>query len=127
MSFFSQAFADTTSEIEVDATANTQEGAAEISSSLMSFLPLIIIFIIFYFLIIRPQQKKMKEHKRMINAIKRGDKVVTTGGMIGTVTKVDNNNAHLTIEIAANVEIKVLRSSVSEIMNRSKPANDDSK
>ncbi len=124
---FSQAFADTTAGIELDPShsTTTPEGAPEVTSSLMSFLPLIIIFIIFYFLIIRPQQKKIKEHQKMINSIKRGDKIATTGGIIGNVIKVDTAKSILTVEIADNVQIKVLRSSVAEIMNRSQPANDE--
>lgn len=127
MSFFSQAFADAVSEVDTDVVSGQEEAPTEAFSSLMSFLPLIVIFIIFYFLIIRPQQKKVKEHGRMVDSVKRGDKVVTVGGMIGIVTKVDVKTSSLTLEVSENTEIKVLRSSVAEIMNRSRPNKDAQK
>ena len=71
-----------------------------------AFLPLILIFGVFYLLLIRPQQKKIKLHREMLNNIKRGDKVITSGGIIGKVTKV-NENKELSIEISDQVEIKI--------------------
>ncbi len=78
------------------------------------FLQLILVFGIFYFLLIRPQQKKMKEHEKMLNAIKPSDTVITNGGIYGKVVKVEDDN--LLIEIAKGVEIKVLRSSIREVV-----------
>lgn len=79
------------------------------------FIQLILVFIIFYFLLIRPQQKKMKEHENMLNAIKPKDEVLTGGGVYGTVVKADAQT--LVVEIAKGVEIKVLRSSVREVVS----------
>jgi preprotein translocase subunit YajC len=93
----------------------------------MSLLPLVLIFVVFYFLLIRPQQKKMQAHRAMIGAVKRGDKVVTAGGVIGTVAKVDD--AELLVEIAKDVRIKVVKGTLSEVIDKTaqaKPANDTS-
>ena len=74
-------------------------------SMFSSFLPLILIFVIFYFLLIRPQQKKAKEHRQMLEALKRGDKVITQGGIYGVVEQVDQHT--LTIKVAENVKVKI--------------------
>ncbi len=89
---------------------------------LEAFLPLILIFIVFYFLLIRPQQKKMKDHKAMLGAIRRGDKVVTGGGIIGTVTKVIDDE-DVTVEIADGVKVRVQRGLVSSVMSRTEPVS----
>jgi len=89
-----------------------------------AFLPLILIFIVFYFLLIRPQQKKMKAHKAMLGAIRRGDKVVTGGGIFGTVTKVLDDN-DVTVEIADGVKVRVQRSLVSAVMSKTEPVSGD--
>lgn len=86
-----------------------------------AFLPLILIFVVFYFLLIRPQQKKMKQHREMLNAVRRGDKIVTGGGIIGTVTKVDNEN-ELTVEIADDIKVKVQRALISSVLSKTEPA-----
>jgi len=79
-------------------------------SGIAQFIPLILIFVIFYFFLIRPQQKRMKDHKAMVAALKRGDKIVTTGGIVGTVERVmDDDKAE--ILIAENVTIEIVRSS----------------
>ena len=74
------------------------------------FIPLILIFVIFYFFLIRPQQKKAKDHKKMVEELKRGDKVVTTGGIIGVVDRIIDNEK-IEVEIADGVKVEVLRSS----------------
>lgn len=91
---------------------------------LIQMAPLLLIFVIFYFLLIRPQQKKMKDHRLLIEAVKKGDAVVTAGGVIGKVTKVDD--AEVEVEIAANVRIKVVKSTLSDVRTpgAAKPAND---
>ncbi len=78
------------------------------SSGIGQFIPLILIFVIFYFFLIRPQQKKVKEHKAMVESLKKGDKVVTSGGMTGTITRVIDNDK-VEIEIAENVIVEVIR------------------
>lgn len=87
-----------------------------------AFLPLILIFVVFYFLLIRPQQKKMKQHRDMLAAVRRGDRVVTGGGIIGLVTKVVGES-EVVVEIADNVRVKVLRSSISEILSKTEPVS----
>ena len=72
------------------------------------FIPLILIFVIFYFFLIRPQQKKAKEHKKMVEELKRGDKIITTGGIVGTVDRIIDNEK-IEVEIAENVKVEVFR------------------
>lgn len=90
----------------------------------MSFLPIILIFGIFYFLLIRPQQKKVREHQAMLAAIRRGDKVVTNGGIIGTVTKLTSDK-ELQIEIADGVRVRILRSMIAEVLAKTEAVNSD--
>ena len=91
--------------------------------SIASFVPLILIFAIMYFLLIRPQQKKVKEHKAMVGAVRRGDQVVTQGGLIGKVTKVKEDN-ELEVEIANGVKVRVVQSTLADVRSKSEPAND---
>jgi len=77
-------------------------------SSIGQFIPLILIFVIFYFFLIRPQQKKVKEHKAMVESLKRGDKVVTSGGIVGTVERVIDNEK-VEVQIADNVNVEIIR------------------
>ncbi len=100
------------------ATAATPAPTAGLGASIAGFAPLVFIFLIFYFLVIRPQQKKLREHNKLLDSIKKGDKVIASGGLLGTVTKVDASNGHLHIEVATGVEVRVLKSSVSEVLNR---------
>ena len=89
-------------------------------SGLEAMLPLVLIFIVFYFLLIRPQQKKMKDHKEMLGNIRRGDTIVTGGGITGKVTKVDNE-LEVTLEIAKDVKVKVQRSLISGVQVKGDP------
>ena len=89
-------------------------------AQLVSFAPLILIFVLFYFLMIRPQQKRAKEHQAMLGALKRGDTVVLASGMIGKVTKVEDAEAH--VEIAPNTVVKVVKGTISEVRTRGEPA-----
>ena len=93
-----------------------QASGAQQPSLLASFMPLILIFIIFYFLLIRPQQKKAKEHKALLDSIKRGDQILTSGWVICKVTKADETE--LTVEFAPNVSVKVLRSTVADVIKK---------
>ncbi len=88
---------------------------------LFSLLPLILIFVVFWFLLIRPQQKKMKLHREMIAAGRRGDRVLTAGGIFGTVTKV-LGDTELQVEIAEGVRVRVARSTISEVLAKTEPA-----
>ncbi|MBN9542251.1 MAG: preprotein translocase subunit YajC [Alphaproteobacteria bacterium] len=87
----------------------------------MSFLPLVVIFAVMYFLVIRPQNKKQKEHHKMVNELKKGDKVVLTGGMIGIIVKVEDEK-FMQVEIAQNVKVRFLKSAVAETINDDKKA-----
>lgn len=89
---------------------------------LQAFLPLILIFVIFYFLLIRPQQKRMKEHKAMLAAIRRGDRIVTNGGLIGSVVKVVNDQ-ELSVEVADGVRVRVMRDMVASVMSKTEPVS----
>lgn len=97
-------------------------GGAGGGDMLTSFVPLILIFVIFYFFLIRPQQKKAKDHKAMVQALRRGDQVVTQAGILGKVTRVKDGEEEIEVEIAPNVKIRVLRSSVGGVMSKSEPA-----
>lgn len=88
---------------------------------MIQLLPLVLIFVVFYFLLIRPQQKKMKTHRTMVDALKRGDKVITGGGLLGTVTKAPEGN-EIIIEIAEGVRVKVMRHTIQEILTKPQPA-----
>ncbi|MCF8023858.1 MAG: preprotein translocase subunit YajC [Desulfobacteraceae bacterium] len=98
-----------------------QGGSGAQGGGFAAFVPIILMFVIFYFLLIRPQQKKTKAHQEMINNLKKGDRVITSGGIHGTVTSLDENAA--TVEIAEKVRVKVTRGSIAGV---SQPAQDDS-
>jgi preprotein translocase subunit YajC len=96
-------------------------GSAGAGSALAQFMPLILIFAIMYFLLIRPQQKKMKELKTMVDALRRGDQILTQGGIIGKVSKVGDDGV-IDVEIAAGVTVKILKHTVVQVMNKTEPA-----
>lgn len=85
------------------------------------FVPLILIFAIMYFLLIRPQQKKVKEHQAMVAALRRGDTVITQGGVIGKVVKVKEDN-ELEVEIADGVKIRVVQNTIATVTSKTEPA-----
>jgi preprotein translocase subunit YajC len=84
------------------------------TSSLMSFLPLIVIFAVFYFMLIRPQMKRAKEHKQLVSQLGKGDEVITNGGLLGKIT--DVSDSFVTLELADNLQIKLQRSAVANVM-----------
>ena len=94
-------------------------GGAGGAAGLASFLPLVLIFVIMYFLMIRPQQKRMKEHRALVEALKKGDEVVTQGGLVGKITAV--RDSELEVEIAPGVKVRVIRSTVTGLVNRTQP------
>ncbi|MFV3075674.1 preprotein translocase subunit YajC [Niveispirillum fermenti] len=94
--------------------------------TLMSLAPLVLIFVVFYFLLIRPQQKKLKEHRSMLEALRRGDRVVTGGGIVGSIVKVGTDD-EVTVEIAEGVRVRVLRSTITSVLARTEPAKGDDK
>ncbi|SLN55121.1 preprotein translocase subunit YajC [Roseisalinus antarcticus] len=89
--------------------------------AIAQFIPLILIFAIMYFLLIRPQQKKLKDHQAMVKALRRGDQVVTQGGLIGKVSKVKDDN-ELEVELAQGVHVRVVRSTVAQVVSKTEPA-----
>ena len=92
-------------------------------NALVQFLPLILIFVVFYFFLIRPQQRKAKDQKAMLGALRRGDRVVTGGGIIGTVARVDSPEAEeVIVEIAENVRVRVMRSTITTVVAKPDPA-----
>ena len=90
-------------------------------NALIQFLPLILIFVVFYFLLIRPQQRKAKDHKTMLDALRRGDRIVTGGGIIGTVARVDSSE-EITVDIADGVRVRVLRGTITSVLAKPDPA-----
>ena len=90
-------------------------------NALVQFLPLILIFVVFYFLLIRPQQRKAKDQKSMLDALRRGDRVVTGGGIIATVARVDNPE-EVVVDIAENVRVRVVRSTITSVLAKPDPA-----
>jgi preprotein translocase subunit YajC len=91
------------------------------TGAIMQFLPLILIFAIMYFLLIRPQQKKVKQHQKMVSELRRGDQVVTQGGIIAKVSKVKDDN-ELEIEIAEGTRVRIVRSTVAQVLSKTEPA-----
>ncbi len=96
-------------------------GLFDNQSQLIQFLPLVLIFVVFYFLLIRPQQRKAKEHRTTLDALRRGDRVVTGGGIIGTVVRVDSPE-EVVVDIAENVRVRVVRSTITSVVAKPNPA-----
>jgi preprotein translocase subunit YajC len=101
------------------AFAQATNGAAGAAGGLISFVPILLIFAIMYFLMIRPQQKKVKEHRAMVEAVRRGDQVVTAGGLIGKVTKVADSEVE--VELAPNVRVRVVKATLSQVVSKTEP------
>lgn len=89
----------------------------------MSLLPLVMVFAIFYFLLIRPQQAKMRTHREMLENLKKGDQVVTGGGIVGKIVRVEQSDNSLVVEIAPSVQVKVVRGTVQDVLNKTVPAS----
>jgi len=89
--------------------------------ALGQFIPLILIFAIMWFLLIRPQQKKMKDHTAMVAALRRGDQVITQGGLIGKVAKVKDDN-EVEVELGEGVKVRVVKSTIAQVLNKTEPA-----
>lgn len=109
------------------AYAMGQGGAAagQGAGGFTSLIPIVLMFVIFYFLLIRPQQKKAKEHREMISQVRKGDRIVTSGGLHGRVTAV--SDATLTVEIADKVRVKIARGNISQVVQSSSPSQDNKK
>jgi preprotein translocase subunit YajC len=96
-------------------------GLLDSSNAMVQFLPLVLIFVVFYFLLIRPQQRKQKEHRGMLDALRRGDRVVTGGGIVGTVNKVVSPE-EVEVDIAQGVRVRIVRSTISSVLSKPDPA-----
>jgi preprotein translocase subunit YajC len=105
--------------------AFAQAADASSASGFVQFIPLLLIFVVFYFLLIRPQQKKMKEHRAMLEAVRRGDRVVTNGGIVGLIVKAAPEDRELTVEIAENVRVKVMRDMIASVVSKTEPVAAD--
>lgn len=90
-------------------------------NGLESFIPIILIFVIMYFLLIRPQQKKIKEHKNMVDNLRRGDQVLTQGGILGKITKVKEGE-EIEVELAKDVKVSIIRSTIVNVLSKTEPA-----
>ncbi|SDF16341.1 MULTISPECIES: preprotein translocase subunit YajC [Thalassobaculum] len=104
-------------------TAHAQSLGGGSGDFLVQLLPLVLIFVVFYFLLIRPQQKRMKQHKEMLANVRRGDRIVGNGGLMGTVTKVSDDDDTLTVEIADGVRVQMLRSMLAEVRGKGEPVS----
>jgi preprotein translocase subunit YajC len=95
------------------------------SDMLVSLLPFVLIFVIMYFLILRPQQRRVKQHQELVKNVRRGDTIVTSGGLVGKVTKVMDDD-HIEVEIADGVRVRQMRQMVSDVRAKGEPVKDDS-
>ena len=98
--------------------AFAQSAAGGGSAGLAQLLPFVLIFVVFYFFLIRPQQKRAKEHQKMVNNLKRGDKVTTAGGITGTVSKAVDGQETVEVEIAQDVKVSVVRTMISSVLDK---------
>ena len=103
--------------------AFAQDAAGGATGMIMQFAPLLLIFVVFYFILIRPQQKKLKDHRDMLGQLKRGDRVVTGGGMVAKITNVKEGSDEIEAEIAPNVRVTLVRTTIGSVI-RPTPAND---
>lgn len=108
------------------AYAQAAGGAAQ-PGILEMLLPFILIAVVFYFLLIRPQQKRMKEHKALISNIRRGDTVVTSGGLIGKVAKVLDDQDELEVDVGGDTKVRVVRSTIADVRGKGEPAKAETK
>jgi preprotein translocase subunit YajC len=102
-------------------------GAASQPSLMDTMLPLVLIVVVFWFLILRPQNKKMKEHREMVNNVSRGDTVVTAGGLIGKVAKVKEAENEIDVDIADGVRVRVVKSTLTDVRSKNEPVKTDKK
>ena len=100
--------------VEFQVAAPAAAGGSDMMSSLTGMLPLVLMFVVLYFVMIRPQMKKQKEHRSMIEALAKGDEVATAGGLLGKVTKL--GDSYLTLELAAGIEVQLQRSAIVQVL-----------
>ncbi len=100
--------------------AYAQAAGGGTAESLIGFLPIVLIFVIMYFLMIRPQQKKVKQHRAMVEALRRGDQVITAGGLIGKITRVSDEEVE--VELAQNLRVRVVKATIAQVTSKTEPA-----
>jgi len=104
--------------------AYAQDGGSDPFGGFAGLIPILLMIVIFYFLLFRPQQQRLKAHQEMVANIKRNDIVVTSGGVIGKVTKVKDDSNEIEVEIAENTKVRVVRGSISEVRSKNEPVKD---
>jgi preprotein translocase subunit YajC len=102
--------------------AYAQASGGDLSGGLMQFFPFLLILVVFYFLLIRPQQKKAQQHQDMVAAVRRGDVVVTAGGLVGKITKVVDDR-EVMVEISENVRVRVVKATLSDVRSKTEPGD----
>tara|TARA_B100000989_G_C19314854_1_gene374178 strand:- start:193 stop:594 length:402 start_codon:yes stop_codon:yes gene_type:complete len=107
---------------EMFTTPAFAQSAGGLAEGGFGLLPIVFVMVIFYFLLIRPQQKRAKQHKEMLSAIRRGDKIITSGGLTGTIVKVVEDSETVEIEIAKNVKVQVVRAMIADVKGKTEPA-----
>lgn len=107
------------------ASTATAAGAAPEGSFLYSMLPLVLVLVIFYFFLVRPQQKRMADYQKLVAGLRRGDRVVTTGGIIGTIHRIDEKVSDVTVEIAEGVRVRIQRNAIAEVLAKGEPVAND--
>ena len=104
------------------AYAQAAAGASGSAALITNIMPLVLVFAIMYFILIRPQQKKARDHKAMVDALRRGDQVVTAGGIMGKVFRVADDGMSVDVEIAEGVKVKVIKSAITQVISKTEPA-----
>jgi len=117
--FINNAIADTDT-ITIQDSSSTPDAPSAIESSWTSLVPMILIFAVFYFLLIRPQEKKRRAQETLVSGVKQGEEVLTNSGIFGTVTKINDSDNTIMVSIAKDVEVKILKNSIADIVSRSK-------
>ena len=120
--FINNAFADTDT-ITLQGSESTPESPPAIESGLTSLVPMVLIFVVFYFLLIRPQEKKRRSQETLVSGVKKGEEVLTNDGIYGVVTQINDSDNTITLRIANDVEIKMQKNSIADIVSRSKGDN----
>ncbi len=118
--FISPAFA--ADEVAAAASADAAAGSP-LMQSVVTFAPLVLVLMIFYFFLVRPQQRRLSEFQKLVGGLRRGDKIATTGGIIGTIHRIEPNQPDLTLEIADGVRIRLQRTAIAEILSKSTPVD----
>lgn len=115
-----QANNNDTIEIQETEVVPVETSSNSLQSGLTSLIPMVLIFAVFYFLLLRPQEKRRKEREKLVSEVKKGEEVLTNSGIYGVVTKVNENDNNIEIEIAKDVRIKALKSAIADITSRTK-------